>query len=138
MKQHPIYNVQYFIDKFEKIKTKKWTTGRYSSMFGLSHCALGHCGMGDKVDGFDTYPEVFHLAKIFANSKLNIISVNDGDCPRYQQPTPKQRILAALNDIKKIIDKENQVQPSREDLTKSLAVLPPSEVVDTINQKVNV
>lgn len=43
------------------------------------------------IDKFEAIPE----------ENWCISSVNDGLDERYQQPTPKQRILAALRDIQK-------------------------------------
>jgi len=65
-----------------------------------------------------SHPDATHTFSI-------IWAVNDGNLRRYSQPTPKQRILAALYDIKKM------QQPHYADITKELAVLPVNEIPDT-------
>lgn len=81
------YDVDYFIQKFEAIPEENWCVGEYHGD-NDTHCALGHCD-----DDIDRQP----LRQLFANGCAKI---NDGHNLRYQQSTPKQRILAALRDIK--------------------------------------
>lgn len=89
---------QYFIEKFEAIPEEKWTVGEYED--GGRCCALGHCGVRA---GHPLTPEEDALTMLFlkadAENTLIVSRVNDGFDPRYPQPTPKQRILAALRDI---------------------------------------
>lgn len=89
------YTVDYFIEKFEKIPEEKWITGLYEDING-NHCALGWCGVkGDAND------ESAELTRLFWKIDKSVIRVNDGILyAEYQQSTPKQRILAALRDIK--------------------------------------
>ncbi len=104
------YDVDHFIKKFEAIHESNWCTRRFGSN-GV-HCAYGHCDaelgcwlsvearalktlfdtltVSDKVDGSELIIEL-------------VPGVNDGFVKEYQQPTPKQRILAALYDIKSSI-----------------------------------
>jgi len=97
-KQQPVYDVQFFIDKFSKIPDNDWGIKSYVDEFNKK-CALGHCGIS--VSLFQTNaPEASAVHSIFMESGLNILTINDGEALRYQQPTPKARILAALNDIK--------------------------------------
>lgn len=114
------YTVQYFIDKFEAIPV----LGRGSVTLG---CAYGQCG------GYST-EESMGLTNIFRilndNAVSMVIIINDGTHPSYRQPTPKQRILAALYDIRAMQSK----QPAYENISKSLAVLPVNETSDVINQ----
>ena len=42
------------------------------------------------------------LTNLFNKYDLNIISVAEGNCDRYDQPTSKDRILAALYEIKNL------------------------------------
>lgn len=91
------YNVDFFIDKFSKIPERKWIIGSYGSNDDGPHCAYGHCGARDIP--FYIGNEAMALAKLFVG-KLQPHEVNDGKDPVYQQPTPKERILAALYDIK--------------------------------------
>jgi hypothetical protein len=59
-----------------------------------------------------------------------ICDINNGCNYNYQQPTPKQRILAALYDIKKM------QEPAHTDITKELAVLPVNETSDLITTNI--
>lgn len=93
------YDKAYFIAKFEAIPEGMWRTGSYGE--GLSHCALGHCGVWSRET-----PEADALVRLFepehdmiGHASSVAASINDGQDNRYQQPTPKQRILAALHDL---------------------------------------
>ena len=83
-----IYNVNYFIKKFEAIPEDQWTTGSFRDEHGRK-CALGHC--------LTLHEEQAALISLL---RYTTSEINDGERDRYQQPTPKQRILAALNDVK--------------------------------------
>lgn len=111
-----IYDVDYFIKKFSAIPENKWTTQFYNIVIDgekVSSCALGHCGASD--DFLDMGNEADALWSIvMENTKLSTHKINDGDCRQYQQPTPKQRILAALYDIKA------KQQPIYKDATEEL------------------
>lgn len=87
------YDVDYFIAKFEAIPEEKWC--KYCYTDGDRHCALGHCGVSP---GSGAGDEAMALYTIF--SPLSVTAINDADYHPYTQPTPKQRILAALRDIK--------------------------------------
>lgn len=100
-----IYDVDYFIKKFENIIDELWTSG--SLTFGNKHCSLGHCGVHFSViDGMTQ--EAKALVNLFDllpkqdgfRSTLSPITINDGHHNMYTQYTPKERILAALYDIK--------------------------------------
>lgn len=92
-----IYDLNYFIAKFEAIPEWKWITLRYHDERGS--CALGHCGCRENQDATT---ESLALETIFKDHlDTHVYKVNDGGYfALYQQPTPKQRILAALYDIK--------------------------------------
>lgn len=93
------YDAQYFIEKFEAIPEDRWTTGEYVNS-SKQCCALGHCGFRNNKNQIWT-PEGEALVSLFDDGGLGIIDgVNDGHDPRYRQPTPKQRVLAALRDAK--------------------------------------
>lgn len=108
------YDVHYFIKKFEAIPEELWCQGQFVD--DNKNCAAGHCGARN-----DTYRdslplEAKALGSLFASSGLSAFSksntykndplyyavahINDGMAREYQQPTPKQRILAALYDIR--------------------------------------
>lgn len=108
------YTVDYFIEKFSSIPEEKWGTNKYFN--DGKYCALGHCGchevvMPKTIYGSDKITaEGHHLTQLFLNTlTVSPITINDGNWERYPQPTPKQRILAALYDIKKM-----QKKPKRE------------------------
>lgn len=76
---------------FEGIPDEKWCTQVYIDDNGRC-CAMGHLG-----------PNTLRaqvVRDLFENILVtNAATVNDGDHPDFQQPTPKQRILAALDEI---------------------------------------
>lgn len=94
------YTIDHFIKKFEAIPEENWTTGKFINASGQK-CALGHCMVDDKL----LSPEFHALREIFCSDKFvigtNIGDINDGNDDLFQQSTPKQRVLAALNDVKK-------------------------------------
>lgn len=88
------YNIDHFINKFESIPEEKWITGHYGYKGSGEHCALGHCYDAKTNSYFGE--EAQALWDLFGNP----MRINDGAHPEYLQPTPKQRVLAALFDIK--------------------------------------
>lgn len=123
------YTVQFFIDKFEKIPEEYWNTNTYG--YNTSHCAGGHCGMRSAGDA-EKFPEAMALLQILIPTKIKrhyytvpflqvVAIINDGEHPKYKQPTPRARILAALYDIKAMQQQAIEQYP---DLTRQLAVLP--------------
>lgn len=95
------YDVDYFIKKFEAIPEENWCVGVYESEDGTKHCAAGHCG--EDFSNLST-PESDALAEIIElNFMCTVASLNDGRIKRFGQPTPKSRILAALNEVKNTI-----------------------------------
>lgn len=94
------YTSQYFIDKFEKIPEERWITNDFSNDIGC--CAMGHCGMTYFSLSSDE-KEAVALSNLFNDRiRASVPTVNDDRDSNYPQPTPKQRILAALRDIQKI------------------------------------
>ena len=105
------YDVDYFIKKFEAIPENKWCINSRGEIVGgiEQRCALGWC--------YPTFQEAKRTENYWNEdsledkalmgmfkSVLNIKPplVNNGLAKNYPQPTPKQRILAALYDIKKL------------------------------------
>jgi hypothetical protein len=84
------YNVDYFIEKFEAIPAKHWTTYQYDNGKG-QYCALGHCGA---ISGRTTN-ESRALVEIMNRGVVNI-----NDNPSKLGRTPRTRILAVLRRIK--------------------------------------
>jgi len=138
------YDVNYFIQKFEAIPEDKWARFTQLDDDG-SRCALGWCDgrekflyrseiAGDQTKEGEGLIRLFLYAKIyFGNDSLKshgVASVNNGTHAKYPQPTPKQRILAALYDIKKM------QEPKHTDITKQIAVLPVNETSDLITTNI--
>lgn len=100
------YNVDYFIAKFEAIPEDQIGDSQSTG------CAYGQCRTAD-YDGAMS-PEGIALTKLMSSipgltpthnarylpHEATAARINNGDIEQYQQPTPKQRILAALHDIK--------------------------------------
>jgi len=86
------FDVNYFIKKFEAIPEELWAINSFQDELGR-YCALGHCGYGLNAET----SEGATLNKLLG---WVTIAINDGRHKKYPQPTPKQRILAALHDIK--------------------------------------
>lgn len=117
-----MYTVDYFIQKFEAIPEGQWCTGQMEDIRGLK-CANGHCGL---VASYQPNEEALALVEIlrplkrtnrasFPDDVLDVTAcINDGLTAEYPQPTPKQRILAALYDIKKIQSKDNEPEQPKE------------------------
>lgn len=127
------YTVDYFIDKFSKIPDNFWGKGNESFYDKEVKCALGHC----KVNTYDSYypkqglgDEMQGLAKLLNNSIneqesqtqgitvyniTNVFMINDKSSmfPQYNQVTPKERILAALYDIK-VLQQVNKIEVPEE------------------------
>lgn len=90
------FTPDFFIQKFEAIPEEKWCVGDYFNEQG-QYCALGFTM---KKSG-GSANESFCLSELFGvHGALSVTHVNDGKDVRYPQATPKQRILAALGDIK--------------------------------------
>lgn len=92
------YTVDYFIKKFELIPEHKWIKWQHKDCFG-NGCALGHCGL----DNNNTITKESAALEFLFLKELedSVARINDHLSPRYNQETPKQRILAALHDIKR-------------------------------------
>lgn len=93
-----LYNVDYFLNKFDAIPDDQWTTGLYQSVLGDQCCALGHCGMRVGI----TNVESSTLERIFkTHLNFHVAHINDG-APEFADlgSTPKERIMNALILIK--------------------------------------
>lgn len=82
-----------FHDFFSAIPEEKWTIGAFLSDDGKC-CALGHLGCSWD----DTTENGMAIENIFQATGHCVTEVNDGI---YRGDTPKQRILAALEDAMK-------------------------------------
>lgn len=106
------YDVDYFIKKFEAIPDIKWGMFCCEDKEGR-HCALGHCG-GINADIYLT-PESVALSEILKE----VVLINDNMKTEYRQSSPKQRILAALND-----KRDNYISEANLKATKELIKQP--------------
>jgi len=108
-----IYNLDYFIDKFEKIPEEMWCIGTPER--DGKRCAAGFCGFVFGTGERGASAELLSLHFLLSTLKLTtpdstrsysipffntVTMINDGYIFEYPQPTPKQRILAALYDLK--------------------------------------
>lgn len=93
------YSIQYFIDRFSAIPEEHWLEGHFTSETDpTQHCAYGHCGC---TPDCQENLEANTLDRLFRDHKLNVAEVNDAVEPTFRYlPTPKQRILAALESFK--------------------------------------
>ncbi len=98
----PTYDKKYFIEKFSSIPDSLVAAVGYHGDDGKA-CALGHCGCYGQC--LKELPEAYALAGLFespvpsSGAFTKIAAINDGTDLRYQQPTTKARILAALRDL---------------------------------------
>lgn len=89
------FDVDYFLAKFEAIPEEEWCREKLSDYNGR-HCAMGHCGCRDNGE---ITAEASALDNLF-DKYLSMPVVDVNDFLDIQGRTPKQRILAALRDIK--------------------------------------
>jgi hypothetical protein len=104
------YTVDYFIKKFEAIPEELWLVGsRGEGGADSPHCAHGWCALGN-IDSLAGNEEngLIEVFRPIMNG-YGVATINNGYNERYQQPTPKQRILAALYDIKKLQDGDGTI-----------------------------
>lgn len=112
-----VYDVSYFISKFEAIPENQWTTGgKGICLDNERKCALGFCGTVNIY--YPSNPESQALAKILGSGEkissgefdlAPVYTINDDLNGNLTQPTPKQRILAALYDIRAAQQKDGDV-----------------------------
>lgn len=92
------FTVDYFIKKFEAIPER--FLGEWITVRGKKNCPIGHC----RLEGEG---HTLGVTLFFQVLRTGVGTVIHKRHPQYQQPTPKQRILAALYDIKKLQEKES-------------------------------
>lgn len=117
MENNVNYDVDYFIRKFEAIPEDMWLI-RSLGHYGGPRCALGHCIGQESPFSFKKDSESVSLTIVFQDERIryllknnrSIASINNGEHPNYQQSTPKQRILAALYDIKAKLEENNKIK----------------------------
>lgn len=92
-------DANYFIAKFSAIPDNEWCTGALSKhevkgdkpTGRILHCALGHCAVEERYVLRNILEPVGALSPTY---------INDGWHVKYRQAHPKERILAALNDVR--------------------------------------
>jgi hypothetical protein len=101
-KQLTLFNIDYFITKFEAIPADRWCEAEFTNRAG-NHCALGHCGMQDSVKDIKWTVE----ANALKDLAPDIMSVNDYGYVdlRDEHATlwgrhPKERVVNYLKAIK--------------------------------------
>lgn len=93
------FTKEYFIAKFEAIPEELWTTGDFVDEKNRM-CAFGHCGVSLEADTKEGNAlDLLFRRGLHTESSSITSEINDGEVRRYPQPTPKQRILAALRDL---------------------------------------
>lgn len=109
-----MYTVDYFINKFEAIPEEEWAPNATSCAYTL--CGQYTAGYKTECPALsELFESLHHLSEIQQKRDLAgdtyhgwswLVAVINDDLPSndtpYKQPTPKQRILAALYDIKKM------------------------------------
>lgn len=127
-----------FIIFFGGIPEEKWCSGQFLNAEKQS-CANGHCGVGingkwetEKSIRLHDVFQVLPFADEYDANRSTYSStaafINNGLVKIYLHQTPKQRILAALHDVKNILES----RMPRKDVTKELAILPVEETSDII------
>lgn len=102
------YDHDFFLRKFSAIPDEQWCTCARTNYLG-QHCAIGHTER-NHVETDETM--ALHAALLPLNYHKSGMHwrgwtaayINNGDDARYQQSTPKARILAALRDAKAIAE----------------------------------
>ncbi len=98
------FDIQDLIDYLEKTKEEAWITDVVRKDDGRG-CVMSHIfdfGGGDKRDesGFTTGGQAWDLFEAIWATTYMIYPVNDGENAKYQQPTPKQRCIAYIKDLR--------------------------------------
>lgn len=124
MNKETIYDANWFINKFESFHEDRWLVRCHS--IGNNGCANGLC-QNYFNEAFDSLCTLFennkHLfTKLHSGNGTYQQMVNNGGCQNYQQETAKQRILAALYDIKKITQPQPIPEPKVKEVTRTVYV----------------
>ena len=93
-----VMDADYFIQKFTAIPEEWWIVGEIRDECGRC-CAFGHCGeLND--DNTPLTAESTALVELL-QPLGRVADINDNSPRVYSEPTPRARILAALEWIKK-------------------------------------
>lgn len=96
------YKAKDFARLFRSIPDEQWATGHYANIKGDRKCALGHvgerpgiqCAASNALDGI-----------CFSAFRHHAASINDGTHGAHEdfpQPTPKLRMVAAMEKAKEL------------------------------------
>lgn len=88
------FPVAYFINKFRQISSDGWCEHNQEDQHGKK-TALGWC---DNPGSWIVEEEAVALCDVLG-SNVHAMGINDGLDPRYQQPSPRDRVIQALRDI---------------------------------------
>jgi hypothetical protein len=109
-----MYDVDYFIKKFQAIPEDLWIAGGlFTYMHRPESCALGHCGLkevGYYPTVLDEVPEEVQALIKLCGGKLSVIYSGCDMGPEYDRVwkindnggTPKQNMINFLKNVKKI------------------------------------
>lgn len=92
------FTIDAVINYCEQTREEEWMTGVCRSKDQTKNCLLGHIfNMGkDEEESND----LLNWFESCIATDYMFFPVNDGTNPNYQQPTPRLRCLAYLNDLK--------------------------------------
>lgn len=100
------FDAAHFIERLSVIPEEQWCTGVFYNKDTGQCCTFGHLGVREDTGwiGYSNEVDALHTLVVQYNEHtdkhFSISGINDNDFPEYSQPTPKQRVLAFLNDIK--------------------------------------
>lgn len=102
-----MYTIDYFINKFERTTDYSWSYGAGSAVIKAPNCALGKCGGLGSEEAIELGKIVFEYSKercLLSHGLMSAVwNINDDYNQIYfRGKTPKERILNALYDIKKM------------------------------------
>ena len=97
--QPELFDVDFFLRYLGAIPENQWCAHLYDNDQG-QHCALGHCGARIRrgVADYGLMADALHVL-IHKHHRVGVAWINDRRSPSFPQPTPNQRILAALHHI---------------------------------------
>ena len=95
------FELQELIDFLDETPEDSWLVDKVRSKDQKKNCVMGHiyafCAGGYDKDGGSAGWDYFE--ECYATTYM-IYPVNDGENAKYQQSTPKQRVLAYLRDLR--------------------------------------
>lgn len=100
---------QGWLDYLQSMPEELWITDHFTAICDGKecHCAAGFINdkNGDYIgEDYELTSDIYNKARTFLPDSKGeytdtIVRVNDGKEPKYQQPTPKQRVIALLTDM---------------------------------------